>query len=313
MDTNSDAFQSGSGLKTLSPEILLDIFLNLASHQTVTLRSVCKEFLEVIDNNKSLWRVLEWKQQEEECPVQALEMFDEKSASTLREVSIFQAQGEPDDRFIEILDRSKNSLTILSFTIRFLTIAFRLKMIELASNCQHLESMVLWYSDEDSLSLLPKTCLARSSRQSCLGTERSRNLQVLWCFNLAKEWNGKLDVSSLVSFADKAYYNSLQIRSFIIKFSSTLTHLFISSDNGITTPSLSCPSLRILEGRFFYGFPSWLAAPNLQIVIASSVGETFVQGLPISVQELWLLSLYSARLPANFWDSLPLICPNSRS
>lgn len=255
MSNSTDVFESG--ITSLSPEILLKIFLHLDSHQTVILRSVCKEFLEIIDNNKSLWRVLEWTQQEEESSTPALEMFDEKSGRTLKEVAIFQTQGEPDDRFIEVLDRSKNSLTDLSFKIGFLTTGFRLKMMELASNCHHLESLGLWCSQQDLLSLLPRTHLTRSSRQPYLGTGRSRNLQVLWCFNLMQEWEGKLDVTSLVSFADPFYYGSLQLRSFISKFSTTLIHLAVDLKSDAT---LSCPSLRILESHFSPGFPSWLNA-----------------------------------------------------
>lgn len=308
MNTNSNAFEGE--IKCLSPEILLKIFLNLDSHQTVMLRSVCKEFLEIIDNNKSLWRSLDWVQETNGSAVKALGKFDEKSASTLKEVSIFQKYGQSDDRILKVLDRSKNTLTDLSFKIRFSGIGFRLKLTELASNCHHLESLILWNSRGSSLSLLPKTRLTRSSRQPYLGTERSSNLQVLWCFDLVKNWNENLDVSSLVSFADESYCDSLQLRSVISNFSQTIVHLSISGSGSATTSSLSCSSLRILEGRFFPGFPSWLDAPSLRIVIASSVSTGFLRELPISVEELWLLCWSPTTTVERSLDFLSQVCPH---
>lgn len=149
--------------KSLEPEILLKIFLNLDCHQIAILRSVSEGILKIIDTNKSLWRILDWIQQKEESPIPALEMFNEKSASTQREVSILQREGEVDKHHLfEVLSQSKGTLRTLSLNF-FDVYSLRKGAIELASASSPLNSLVLWRSKSDELAYLPRTQLVRSS------------------------------------------------------------------------------------------------------------------------------------------------------
>ena len=169
---------------SLAPEVLLEILLNLESHQTVVMRRLSKEFLGIIDSNKSLWRSLEWTQLgEEESPLPALEMFDEKSGSTMKEVSITQPKGElPKDPLLEVLGRSRSSMTHLSLKFyidpSFIPDQETELVTELASGLPCLDSIVFWPSYW--LKVLPKTRLIRNSKNVSLGAQSTSKLRRLW-------------------------------------------------------------------------------------------------------------------------------------
>lgn len=71
-----------------SSDVLLSIFSHLDFRHRPIERAVCKDWLAVVDNNKSLWRVFEWIQKEKESPRTIVNWFDDKSGSSLEEVSI---------------------------------------------------------------------------------------------------------------------------------------------------------------------------------------------------------------------------------
>lgn len=79
---------TAGSISGLTPEILLSIFSDLDSTQLVISRRACQKWLEIINFNKSLWQKLSWAQRQHESLVNVVEMFDERSASTLREASI---------------------------------------------------------------------------------------------------------------------------------------------------------------------------------------------------------------------------------
>lgn len=254
---------------------------------------------------------MDWTQQEEESPLPALQMFDEKSASTLREVSISQEKGNPEIRILELLDRSKNSLTNLSLNLYTYKTAFRLKIIEIASNSYLLESLVFWPFDEFWVSRFPKTRLTRSCSQVSLDATRPNNLQVLWYWDSFKDWKSKEDVlSSLVSFADPGYQDPTQFHSFISNFTKSIIHLAYSFRHQDMLTSLSCPNLSVLEGEFPSTFPSWLDAPNLRIVIAESFTEETLLSLPVTIEELWLFQFHASQAAGSDLNSLLKSCPN---
>lgn len=78
----------------LPPEILLPIFKTLDSREMVCMMRVSKSWLEVIEENQSLWRrlILPKKEKEDEeeneWEPSVLELWDQKTSSSLQEVSI---------------------------------------------------------------------------------------------------------------------------------------------------------------------------------------------------------------------------------
>lgn len=90
-------------------------FKRLESRRVVKARVVCKIWWKLVDENKNLWRVLELRNRNLEENQSAIDQFDEKSRSTLEEIS-FEVEIKWEDRHLnfnqlaESILRSKQAL-----------------------------------------------------------------------------------------------------------------------------------------------------------------------------------------------------------
>lgn len=98
----------------LSSEILLAVFKNLNSARMVKVLPVCRRWLEIIDENKSLWRHLILRDRKDGSGWEpaALILFDHKCQSTLKEVSmeVKKLDAQDSDAFCQVLEKSKDTL-----------------------------------------------------------------------------------------------------------------------------------------------------------------------------------------------------------
>lgn len=103
----------------LSSTILLPIFKFLDSFEIVKIRPVCRKWWEITEETRSLWRRPILPRRENGWPASTLELFDRKSQSTLKEVSIHlrrRSTREARTSLIGCLERSKESLRFLTMT-----------------------------------------------------------------------------------------------------------------------------------------------------------------------------------------------------
>ena len=86
----------------LAFEALFSIFKCLVSNQVSRLRVVCKSWKEIIDENRPFWQLLVTGRKESlEWNQSVLNLFDEKSSSTLKEVFLWLKTRERVDFLIE--------------------------------------------------------------------------------------------------------------------------------------------------------------------------------------------------------------------
>lgn len=101
----------------LPAEKTLSVFKILDSKQVPIAREVCKDWLKLIDGNKTFWRILELPQTTVEVAETVVKQFDQKSGSTLEEVSmvISKWEAKPDaSELSQVLQQSEKTLHILS-------------------------------------------------------------------------------------------------------------------------------------------------------------------------------------------------------
>ncbi|MCO5556954.1 hypothetical protein L7F22_010509 [Adiantum nelumboides] len=103
-------------MERLSCDVLLSIFNNIDSIQVVSVKRVNKKWSEIIDDSKSLYRVLILPTKEKGWDLKPLELFDKKSQSSLKQVSMEFDGKETREAVFEILDRSKATLHTLQIT-----------------------------------------------------------------------------------------------------------------------------------------------------------------------------------------------------
>lgn len=77
-----------------------------------------RKWLQIIDENRALWRELilqsnEKDEEEKGWGLQVLQLFDHKSNSTLKRVSMNVAKEVDSDSFVETLEKSKDTLQVL--------------------------------------------------------------------------------------------------------------------------------------------------------------------------------------------------------
>lgn len=305
-------------ISILSPEILLSIFLKLNSDEIVILRRISKKWLEVIDTNKSLWRELEWIEKSGDSIEKAVEMFDQKSASTLEMVSIQQVKRYSHfQQPLAVIGRSRESIKSISILTHhpMLIIA---QLLKLARSSPKLEKLVLWDAFESCKQLLPLTHLIPLRKRSDTASSTS-NLKVLWLFSdLSRE---KVEqqilkiptqfIQSLISFALLGASTFQQIRPLLVKFSGTIVHLRLSilaNDFQMEQP-LFCPNLKVLEGFFQNSVSLYFESPNLKHLIIWLGASSVLHGIPSSVEQLWLNSVKHNLLDGD-WEHLMSACPN---
>lgn len=105
-------------MSRLPSDVLVPIFKNLNSKDMVQDMSVSKEWAQTINETKKLWRKLVLPNRERGWHLDILRQFDEKSESTLEEVSFkTNCFRRPDFGFNHYFEKNKASLTHLKITI----------------------------------------------------------------------------------------------------------------------------------------------------------------------------------------------------
>lgn len=302
-------------ISKLVSEILLLIFLHLDLNQLVVCRRVNKHLLEVIDNNQLLWKIFEWIQQDQESFKPALDMFNEKSQSSLRKVLIQDQHSKKEDllHLMQVLEKSKKSLEEVTIKVsRYEEIHHQ--VLEKLTTSSSLRSLVLWewkfewYRIRFPLArLVPSTSQVKKSPVP-------HQLQLLWIVDGIAKMDSK-HLKSFISFALCRSLSSQKGLELIGNFSESLMHLRISFndnyiDNGSSPVPLFCPNLICLEGWFSSGVSSFFHAPRLRILVLEVVAEPGDLGVvPPLVEEIWLRSRYVSLNEVEDWNPLLRLCP----
>lgn len=256
-------------MERLSCDVLLSIFNNIDSIQVVSVKRVNKKWSEIIDDSKSLYRVLILPTKEKGWDLKPLELFDKKSQSSLKQVSMEFDGKETREAVFEILDRSKATLHTLQIT------GDRLGSSE---------------SISDIISKFPllKDCRISGPRQSIRvrsSTSTSQHqgnlspLKVLWVHDLELAPNPNLNIlDDLVSLVVGKAHWAREWREILERHSQTLKHLHINIKeyhtfrDHKTLSTLIFPKLKFSDIRAHSGrFPNWIEIPSdCTLIIRSS-------------------------------------------
>lgn len=302
-------------ISSLSHEILLSIFSHLDCNQITISRRVSKNFLEVMDHNQLLWRELEWVQKNDQKSFNyfkpALDMFDEKSGSTIERLSIQGQYINDNEReyLMQVLDRSKRTMRCRSLTSPGCEY-IQDRVLELIPLSHHLNQLILFPSNGCDVDF-PISHLVPLKKEPETEAEvaSSTRLQVLWVENFAK-LNVNL-LNSLVSYAQGDGLNPQECQSLISNFSETSVHLKLGVTSGLSSVQvqpLLCPNLTVLEGYFMRGVSSLFICPKLRYLVLEQVEDLELEGIPSSVEELWLNSRKDSFRTEN-WEPLVYSCP----
>jgi hypothetical protein len=81
---------------------------------------------------------------------------------------------------------------------------------------------------------------------------------------------------------------------------------------GATSASqpIFCPNLRVFEGFCLGGLSTFFNAPKLQIVVFELIAGTELEGIPSTVEKLWLQSTFNDEEDPPQWQPLSHSCPN---
>lgn len=215
-------------------DVLLCIFANFSSNQVVIFRRVSKVWLDVIDNNRAMWRILDWDQSEDQESLdQAIDLLDEKSSSTIEEVSLRDRQGQDQDHFIKVLSKSRATLKYLSLYSSISrglsnggsTKDVRVSLLKLASNAPRLIGLILW---ENSMHKT-RGSLVRDSdpltRIKLVKGDIKDGLKIL-CLRrvVGSDDLSGLNLSSLVSYTEPTIRDPETWHRILFRASSTLVH-----------------------------------------------------------------------------------------
>jgi len=106
--------------EVLPSETLLTTFKKLGTKEVMKAIEVCKLWWKLVDENKALWRILVLLKEELEETKSIVDYFDEKSGSTLEEISLV-VKGEGDqgsEQLAESILKSSRSLRICNTTLK---------------------------------------------------------------------------------------------------------------------------------------------------------------------------------------------------
>jgi hypothetical protein len=267
----------------LPTEILLPVFKYLNSKEMVQNMRVCKEWLEVVDENKSLFRRLVL---DEEGDLSVLELFDSKSDSQLKEVSMeVKLEKEEVPTFLNLLYKSNETLQILYLS------AFHYPNDETFSNlCWKLDNLtdcrIVKGDDELSLKLVEREIQKKKKKMD-------NSFKVLWTLTASSYEKalskGPHRFNHLVSVKIGEPINPLRLIAILKQSSETLKTLAIFLDyydrRVQTSPSLHFPRLEFLDINSWHGFPSWIVIRNSCTIV--NRGPQVLPNLP-PTSKLWI-------------------------
>jgi len=278
---------------SLPSELLFVAFKWLDGNQVFRIRVVCKQWLKIIEKHRSFWQSLVLEREEDlEWNESALDVFDGKSGSTLKEVSLKVKFGRNPklNQFMKTLLKSKE--TLLSFSLLVVRPSGRFSEVKnleqlhekVLPGCTRMAdfrvSMVAW---------LPRVGLRRKVEVRRSVEDGIYPLQVLWIPSISTLYRSHPDrFQNLSSLYVKESLKQLDWRKILDPIAQSLKHLSITledreevEDEDIT--SLRFPLLEALElDPSSLEFPSWMVVPSTS-KLASRV---LLSGLPSSIREM---------------------------
>lgn len=293
-------------ISSLTPELLLSIFMRIDSKHIVLSRRVSKEWLAIIDSNRNLWNIFDWEQKHEDQSFGSpLDLFNQTSGKTLKKVSIqlqrnVKMTKDDQKQLYQVIEDSKTTLTSLSLKVSD-SAQSQKALISEVIKAPNMREIIFW--NPTQLSHLPysRISLLGSGSSSHSDDEQSK-LKIFWIsdsqvpatgYDLIKKHSPQF--SSLVSFANDRTYRPDSLVKVLSHFSDTLVHLKVDISSSIyvrdpNLASLTLPSLRVIEGEFSGGFPSF-KCPILKVAIIKNMKHLEAFLVPSTVEELWLTGI----------------------
>lgn len=254
----------------LLSETLLAIFKCLEIKEVVKVREVCKQWWKLVDENRTFWRILVLSERSLERIQSTVSHFDEKSGSTLEEVSTIVKKYEDSQDFNQLTGLVLNSSqTLQAFWIKLQSDVFQARAFltifedSLLLMLPNLVDFRIWSGD-------PKVqLLVQSSRN------RHGSLRILWVTSLQLQPPVHLHVShpilfqALVSLQMSKGDSHSTFRCLLSHCSQTLKHLTIflrQPARGQEVLPLQFARLEVLQlwmVRIMWDchFPTWMAVP----------------------------------------------------
>lgn len=274
----------------LSSHLLLSIFKWLDSLEVVKIRPVCPKWLEIIEENRSLWRRPVLPHRKNGWQPSTLELFDRKSQSTLEDVSIHLDTGlwRQKELLPELLERSKDSLRFLFIYVEdFPSIS---PLYDLSLKLPRLVEFRVSRLIYESWS---KVLLKRNETEDNDGPHPEQNLsnlKILQCYDCPRlielHLNLLDNLSSLSLFIPLSFS---EWRRILEVPSRKLTHSRMGISFGANIfqyPPLSLPKLKLLQVRTELSIlPQWLRIPSTSTFISED------STTPISLPSISILCL----------------------
>jgi len=104
----------------LPSETIPSTFKNLETKEVVKAREICKLWLKLVDETKTFWRILKLLEGSLEEIQSTLDQFDEKSGSTLEEISfaVKREQSQDFNQLANTILKSNQSLQVVIITLK---------------------------------------------------------------------------------------------------------------------------------------------------------------------------------------------------
>lgn len=284
--------------KGLPSELLLKIFGGLRSRSLVRAREISKSWLQTINQSSSFWREVELVGDlEEEVILTTLELFNEKSKSTLREVLVEWNSinlETSDAKLIELLERSSRTLTHLTIhgsggeggTADLTDLTWKLsKLVDFRLQTERNNPSTF------SVKLLEDN-QRNEERQDSPGPVST--LKLLWFPGSEELFDSRLHLlNNLSSLSVEWTLSSSDWRKILEPPSNTLKHLkmrYEADRESLLNPPapLKFPRLQILETHPDIIFPSWLQMQSTTLIFHNNMMPS---SLPSGISKLWLRGL----------------------
>lgn len=281
----------------LTPEILLLVFKKLNSVEIVNVLRVCKDWLEIIEEHKSLWRRLVLPKRENGWGISAVELFDRNSNSSLEKVEMqIKLNWAESKRMMNLLEKSTATLQTL-----YLSRGHFQGMEDLSELCWRLPNLPSFRMVEYE-SNIPVNLTEKQTPK-----EEGKGFKILWVLTtktLEEAFSKEPDrFDHLVSLRISKPIKTFRLIKVLIRCPQSLKHLSVHMENGYRPQSFATVNLtrlEVLELAVYPNFPSWLRIPSSCTFINGNHG--LISSLP-QIEKLWIQDLRMVQ-------SLAITCPH---
>lgn len=283
--------QEATESESFPAEVLLRVFRNLDSKDMVLVSRTNHQWLEIINEHRTLWRrlVLDLDKTGGQCSI--LELFDRKSDHSLREVSI-QSIGEDQESVIsDILLRSRQTLSSLRLDVGDpygrLSESTR-ALSDLSFRLSNLVEFKLFEVEPTRGSFGRPNVRVRIQNEDQVAPK----LRVLWIWKCDELFTNHLGLlRNLTSLVLYQHLENLEMWRVLEGPAHSLKHLDIQIhefDEDQELPTLNFLNLEVLELMSYGYYPNWLSIPSTSTFISK---QYHVPRCLPSINELWVDSL----------------------